>query len=594
MIDVAKLRAERDPLDAVLKQRQAEYEKSMVKHAEFPSIPEVQNMHRMKYADRVRRLDVQIQKATDDVDKIFESIAQILWRPSPQIREPTNKAAAPASNPQQQDTAKKQQTEINDLKTQLRQIQTQHSQEKEGLQADFAKRCKQMKEETEGIKDMMKGMKKEMMKEMKEMRMKATKEEGTMMGAKQEVENVKEELRGMREELEKRQTESEQSQRNDLQSQLSKQEKDLKRVIADQLSEHKSSSGHVSSAEVFDLIQRESSVRVSDVSGLLKRVDQLTGQLAQHSQETISLRADLTACNQQAEGQARKVDEQEARLSNIDFDTLDKVAETMVSFDFPNLQRKVDAIQTAVDEFPEKQQTLLGQVQLLTAVMGNQAGRMIDEVKSTARNQEGRIEALESSSSNGGRSSTAEGHAMMPEFESVISDIASVKTDMNSVKATVDGLSHEYPGLSSQVHQLDLNIKATTKDFGDQLDCVRHSVTVLDTKFNNLSTRALAEQIIGQLEQIYPNARQLAADTDGLKKLADGFTVRLESLEGQMQEHKVRSDDDDMHYSSFHEQAAKHLVDCQSKNGVPQKRRRTDSGPNGAEYPVANGTVTDY
>jgi DNA repair exonuclease SbcCD ATPase subunit len=592
MIDVAKLRAERDPLDAVLKQRQAEYEKSMVKHAEFPSIPEVQNMHRMKYADRVRRLDAQIQKATDEVDKIFESIAQILWRPSPQIREPTNKAAAPASNPQQQqDTAKKQQAEINDLKTQLRQIQTLHSQEKEGLQADFAKRCKQMKEETEGIKEMMKGMKKEMMKEMKEMRMKATKEEGTMMGAKQEVEDVKEELRGMREELEKRQTESEQSQRNDLQSQLSKQEKDLKRVIADQLSEHKSSSGHVSSAEVFDLIQRESSVRVSDVSGLLKRVDELTGQLAQHSQETISLRADLTACNQQAEGQIRKVDEQEARLSNIDFDTLDKVAETMVSFDFPNLQRKVDAIQTTVDEFPEKHQTLLGQVQHLTALMGNEVGKMIDGVKSTARAQEGRIEALESSSWNGGRSSTAEGHAMMPEFESIGSDIASVKTDINAVKATVDGLSHEYPGLSSQIHQFDLNVKATTKDFGDQLDSVRHSVAVLDTKFNNLSTRALAEQIIGQLEQIYPNARQLAADTDGLKKLADGFTVRLESLEGQMQEHKVRFGDDGMHY---YEQVAKHLVDCQSKNGLPQKRRRTDSGPNGAEYPVANGTVTDY
>ena len=37
---MARLRAEKDPVEKVFKQRTAEYEKSMAKHAElFPSVP---------------------------------------------------------------------------------------------------------------------------------------------------------------------------------------------------------------------------------------------------------------------------------------------------------------------------------------------------------------------------------------------------------------------------------------------------------------------------------------------------------------------------------------------------------------------------
>lgn len=616
--EVARLKAERDPLDKVLKQRQADYEKSMVKHAEFPSIPEVQNMHRNRYAERVRRLDANIQKATDEVDKTFESMAQILWGLSSQTREPGNKATTtPSVMVQHQETAKnlretakKQQAEINDLKTQMRQMQTQHSLEKDNLQVDFTKRCQQMKEETDGIKEMMREMKKEMKKEMKrellEMKMMGTKEDVKMMGTEEEVKAVKKELRGMREELEKRQTES----RNNLQSQLAKQEKDLRRTIAEQLvkqpSEHKTSSAQVPGVDFSVLIQQESSARVSDVSNLLKRVDELTGQLAQQSQDTISLRTDLTTCYQQVENQVQKVDEHESKLSNVDFNDLEGVAETM-SLVFPNLQRKVESIQTTVDKFPErfaetisdtieaKQDALLKQVQQFLGKSGKAIGDMVDGVQRQVQDQGSRIKSLEGVHLCSGRLGTTDDQVAKREFESISSDVTSIKTDLNSINTKVGGLAKDYLGLSEQVNQVDLDIKKVGKDLEDQLKFIRHSVTVLDTRFNNLSTRELAEQIIGQLEQVYPNARQLIADMDGLKTRADGLDARLASVEERIQERKATVDKGQEAYSALHEQmaepTAKHLYGLPQK---PQKRRRidpdSDGGPNDTAHPVANVT----
>jgi chromosome segregation ATPase len=608
--DVARLRAERDPLNKVLKQRQAEYEKSMAKHAElFPSVPEVQNLHRVKYAECVRSLDDQIQNVQRDVDSTAESIAQVVSELSQvQSRSPGTKVAAPIAVSQQQpEVTKKLQGEVGELKIKIRKIEAEHSQEQSDMKAEFARQCAEMKEQ---MQEMVNEMKKDMKKEVKAMKrakeeaseeIKRAKEEagGEIKKAQEEAsKDVKEQLGVMRGELQKQQTKQENSQRNDLLSELSKHEQEWTKSVEQQLLAHKNSIDSVSAAEVSTMVQKESSALKSDTSDLLQRVEKLTGELAQNALDTVTLRQSLAAYAQRVEDEARRVEEHEAKISGLDTDALEEVAETM-SIAFPDLQRRVANIQAKMDGVPQeidtKQQGLFERVKQFVNGTGSVLGGLVDEVQNSVADHGTRIKTLEEKSTASlGGTRTAPTQPANVEIESVNSDMASIKTDFDSTKAAVDRLTRAHTGLSEQVNLVNQAVSSSSEELNDQLATLRHSITVLDAQFNNVSTRALAEMIIGQLEQIYPTSRQLTADVGALKSSIDNMIVRIDSLEGRVQDFKDKADSfveskiDTAEVARMQEQLYKDL-NGDTGPSAGHKRKRMDSGLNGAEHLVTNG-----
>ena len=562
-----------------MKQRQAEYEKSKLRHADFPSIPEVQNMHRLKYADRVRALDTQIQKAQDEVARATESLVRaVLSSASPQGCE--SKAADPAASTHHQETIKKQQAEINGLKTRIRKIETDHSQERSELQADFTRQLTEMKHEMEEmIKDTM------MKKDIKDAKaLNVLKEE--VMG------EVKQQLRSMDEESKTRQQEQDDSRRSDLQSQLSRHEASVTKAVEQRLSEQRNSPDNVSTTEVSNLVQKESSALQSDISGLVSRVDDLAGQLAQHTQDTAALRGSVAACTQRLEQEAQKLEEHESKLSGLDIEGLEGAAETL-SIDFPELQRRVAAIQLEVDGTPEtidrKQQALFTQIQNYVDAAGDILGQLVDNMELRVTNQEKRIGVLEEAPAPAGSTVSAAParQTATPEFNAMNQDLALIKSEFDSTKAAVDRLQHDCVALTDKVGHVDQSVSSSSEEILGQLATVRHSITVLDAQFNNLSTRSLAELIIGHLEHLYPNAQQLTADVKGLKLLTDGFAARFDRLEGWVQDFKGRADN----FTRARLEASGTNGD--ENGGQPgQKRKRVEAGPglNGAAaaaYPMA-------
>jgi chromosome segregation ATPase len=548
IVNVARLKAERDPLDKVFKQRQAEYEKSMIKHAEFPSVPEVQNLHRVKYAERVRFLDAEIQKAQDAADATTRSIAQAISS----LSEPKTKVtvATPTFSSQQQETSTKQQAEIAELKTKLRKFEAEYSQERDNLKAEFEKHHAELKEQ---IKEQMREQMKEMAKGMKEI-----KEIKSMKRANEEsVEGVKEQVRAVRAELDKQQSKSREA---------------------------------VSAAEVSALVRKESSVLQADITGLLKRVSELTEQLAQRAQDTATLRKDLMVCTQRVDDEARKIGEHEEKLSSLDTEALDSAAEA-VSIGFPDLQAKVASLQTRMDhtislrEVDARQETLFSQVQQYVQGMGEDLGQLVDEAQKATTEHEARIKALEAASTCAPSPDPDTGHrqSAKAEFDTISSDIASIKSEFDATKVAINRLTKDVSKIASE-------------DLNKQVEMLRQSFLVLDSQFNNLSTKSLAEHIIGHLEHFYPSARQLNADIEFLKSVVGTLGSRIDELEGRLEDFKGKA-------SSFSEAKpfdTSEVASMQSlllqnldESGRPTlKRRRIDSSHNGVEHlvPLTNGT----
>ncbi|KAK3293296.1 uncharacterized protein B0H64DRAFT_209916 [Chaetomium fimeti] len=542
VINVARLRAERDPLDKVLKQRQAEYEKSMIKHAEFPSVPEVQNLHRVRYAERVRLLDAQIQKAKDVADDTARSIAQVISS----LPGPETNVAAPTMSLQQQETSKKQQAEINELKTKLRKFEAEYAQEQDELKAKFDRHCAELKDQMkEQMKEMAKGM-----KEVKEIKnMKRTSEEA--------VEEVKEEVRAVRAEIDKHQSKSREA---------------------------------ISAAEVSAIVRKESSALQLDIASLLKRVGELTEQLAQSTQDTVVLRNDLMACTQRVGDEARKIEEHEEKLSSLDTEALDSAAEA-VSIGFPDLQAKVASLQTKMDftisqqEVDNRQETLFSQVKQYVEGMGEGLGQMVDEAQKATTEHEARIKALEKASTSTASPGPGTGHnqAATAKFDTISSDIASIKSEFDAAKVTINQLTEN---VSTIVNE----------ELSKQLDMLRQSFMVLDAQFNNLSTKSLAEHIIGHLEHFYPNARQLNADIEFLKTAVGALGSRIDEAEGRIEDFKDKAgsfSEAKPFDASEVENMQNLLLQSLDESGRPAlKRRRVDPSPNGIEQlvPLTNGT----
>ncbi len=532
-------------------------------------------MHRVKYADRIRSLDAQIQKFQEEIHGTIESVVQAIT----QSGESEPKAVAPAVPFQQREAAKKQQEEIGELKTKIRQIEADRARDRTELAADFSRQLAEMKQQAE---ETIKGMKEEVAKELKSIKISNDDMAGEMreqMGqvakvikneVKEEVTGkTREQLRAMRGEFEKRQTEQGTSQQNDLLSRLAKHKEELTESVDQQLSAHR----RRNSPETASSTAKSTLIQQTDVSSLESRIDQ----------ETATLRGSIASIHQQLADQCRKVEEHESKLSNLDTDALDQAAETM-SIEFPKLQKGVMNVQTKVDgilqEIDSRQKALKGQVKEFTGSAIDHLARLID---STGTNHDARIRVLE-------------------QADSVNSEtVALFKSDFETTKAAVDQLSQEMLArgedvalfgsdletTKAAVDQLSQELLARGEDVAGQLSMIRHTAMSLETRFNNLTTKAVAEYVIGHLEQLYPNSHQLIAEIVALKTLMEGLLSRIASLENCAQGFKDNADNvgepkfDASEVSRMQDRLMKELNENGRLNH--NKRKRANSGLNGAD-----------
>lgn len=161
----------------------------------------------------------------------------------------------------------------------------------------------------------------------------------------------------------------------------------------------------------------------------------------------------------------------------------------------------------------------------------------------------------------------------------------SVRVESGLWKPVTDKLSKEMAALAEKVAKLDLltgnvsNHEQKINQHAGQINTLNKSfelvhteVLSLDDRFNNLSTKQLAEHMIGNLQQLCPNEAQLKADIDALTKLTKTLEDRVQECTG-----KVEKVDDNMTkmMMDFKENRASSNLE----EGLNKKRRRVEASP---------------
>ncbi|KAL2265565.1 hypothetical protein VTJ83DRAFT_6665 [Remersonia thermophila] len=601
--DWAWLKSEKDTLDKVLKQRKAEYERSMAKHAElFPSVPELQNMHLKKHLDHRASLDAQIHKAQRRVDSLAESLERII----------ADKPRAPTVGPSQPDVDRIQ-AEIAALRSTLEKIESDRARERKKSELESNRRLEEMKqamrlEMKQQLEDAVKDIQKDMSEKIAKA-VNASKDE-THGGVKR----IEDQLLTMRAGFHKFQEEFQQSQ-DDTRVKLAKQQKDLE-----------AAKSGLSKTEITALLQTETSPLKSSISGLTTNISELSSLVNALSGERASDAKDIARLRNRLAEADRKMEEHEIKLSSLDMEALDLAAE--MSIGFPELLRKVDSLQSKVGAAPgdvdekvfkvqsrldaipgeidKKQEELFGKVQAYVGKVGSLLGAQVDEVRKDVTGTKKRVEALETSSAAkpslrcGGDASSlsTQDHATTPGSESAPSDAmaAVIKTNVEAFNAAIEALRNENARLSERISKLMYDqqelqgLASRSQGLAAEVDTVRHSVLVLSARFDNLSTRGLAEHMIAYLRHLYPESDQLVADIKLLKEQLDQVGARVGSVETELRDFKDGIDGLDGGPGPFwsgNGVAGREHSENWMQAGA--KRKRLDSLTGGPARPVVGG-----
>ncbi|KAL1838888.1 hypothetical protein VTJ49DRAFT_2079 [Mycothermus thermophilus] len=551
--DWARLKSEKDTLDKALKKRKAEYERSVTKHAElFPSVPELRNMNLKRHLDHFAWLDAQIHKARRRVDNLAESLERIIADKPANLRE--GQPRTPIAGPSQQEISNLQ-AEISALQSTLQQVESEHAEERTKLRSKSNEQLEKMRQEMkQEMKQQVENAVNDIKKEMAEKITEATKKSKEEMNG--DVKSVKDQLSTMGADFQKLQADFKQY-RDDAKAKFSKQEKDVK-----------AAKSGLSKTEITTLIQTETSPFKSSISGLTSDISELTSRVNTLSGERTSIAKDIASLGSRLADADRKIEEHETKLSGLDMEALDQAAE--MSIGFPALQTKVDSIQSKMDAVPgevdqkvsniqtkvdaipgeidQKQEDLFEKVKAYVGKMGSLLGTQVDKVQNDVTSTKKRIEALMQASvvrpslRGGDPSSSARDHTTTPVSESAFSDAraAAINANVEAFNAAIQELRNGNAELSERISKLIQGLPADVQGLKAEVEMLRHSVLVLSARFDHLSTKSLAEHIIGYLRQLYPEPDQLVADIKLLKRQLEHTGARIGSVETKLEDFKVK------------------------------------------------------
>jgi chromosome segregation ATPase len=501
-------------MNKILKTRQAEYERSLAKHAElYPSVPEMQNMSRMKYAGHVANLDLQIQKIQRNADAIAEAISQVLVG---SVREGEMRTSVTSPSFQihpQQEGIIELKAENAELKSKFHQLQASWEQER----AEHLKVLRQMQEEMKKMEKMrteMKNLEKDKEKELE--------------AAKKLKEETERNVKDVKDQLSRMQKDHQQTS-DELAARLSKQEQASVKATQD-------------CGDIKAFVDREASAWKSaisditnDISELTSRVESLSTPPAQDVSEAANIDSNVVA------DLTRQIKEHESKLSRLDADALERVAET-IDIKIPALESKLSSLQEKVDiGIPEaldkKEQDIFKQVVNYVQIMSEYLGKKVDSINDALKGIKNRVEALEQASTSGQTASINN-----DQLQQLMSEVSSLNSKLEACEQAMQKLDKE---LRNQIQQANQATSTLGQDLNGQLDAVRQSLFVLNSQYNNLTTRSLAEHIIGYLRQMYPQSDQLIADIKALNVRVGAVQADLEGIKVKYDERSLAPESND-------------------------------------------------
>ncbi|KAK0706578.1 hypothetical protein B0T26DRAFT_461556 [Lasiosphaeria miniovina] len=544
VVEEVRLSSDREKLDSILAQRRIEHQRTMSKHTEFPSIPELQSRFRLRDKQQRDEVDVDLRKTWEQKERLLEKLSSRVLHA---LREGhVGETKATPKDPQIESRNNEFARELESLKTTLNDREEKANKAKEELQAQI----QSLKQQHQ-----------------------------------QELENFKSEI-----------TQSFQSEMQKIRSDAQAQTETIKLLLSEQLKFDK----HLQETKIPDtapIVAEISALRQkyeSSNNSLSRRVGELDGRLSQRQQEDQNLQNAVSSFQRQLEEQNQILSNQQNKLDNVDFAVLDTVAETF-SFQWPELQGHVGQLQADIGNITKAIRTfslkpdlppalapapapalgLSDQAQFMNKVktfqdeMMARIGGMIDDQRNVTEGYDLRIKVLEK--------------AMAPVLTA---------PEIDSLKAEANRLAKEIKVIFDRLEEANRAVKRVTEDSTETTKFLTHQITVLDSQYSNLSTKALAEHIIRQLEHVYSTPSQMMADIGSLSKQVQEIDVggiKAKLLKIEKDQEKLATDLTGLAGS------VKTKSDSQQNGGSKEwgrqvedlarqghKRRRVDSSANGA------------
>ncbi|KAK3946297.1 hypothetical protein QBC46DRAFT_3758 [Diplogelasinospora grovesii] len=553
IVDEAKLTVSSADCDKVHKQKQAEHEKTMHKHAEFASVPELQNKYRSR-DDKIRK-DVaeRLQKTQDRADKVAEGFAsqlsQAVLRVVDEHIQQKDKEAE-SRHASLVERIDKYASEVQELKANL-------TRQQESFKSEFIQQRDEVKEQLQQIR------KESTSQEAKQP--KAAKEED---GTRDALQHVQEQLKRNQEQQQKLQEQLQrtQEQQRKMQERLQELREGQQKLqegqpnLQEQLRELRKGQPKIQEQlqklqerhpkmqeQLQELQQRQpqmqeqlqglqaSSVPRSELSSVNSRLDELTNQVAQRNQEAESTRLAV-------ESYREKVEAHEAKLICIDVDSLDDAADA-VTIHIPALYNKINDTHTKLDDHIQKveqldlngirtpiqalqttQQALGERMNEFDKGMGELYVRITDQIKHIDQK-------LKAQPSGSHSSTTSEG----PERSA------------NSLEARLQELRQDHGVLSARLDQkFDSVQKEVQKEIDRTAAFFNHQIVVINSHIGNLPSKSLPKDRTGDKEKnnsVATDLAAVAAALEYLKYLVQQHETRVAKLEGvvsKVEQHETR------------------------------------------------------
>ncbi|KAK3315180.1 hypothetical protein B0H66DRAFT_335958 [Apodospora peruviana] len=629
--EYSRMSITRDNLAKALAARTAEYERSRPKHAEFPSIAEMQNRFRNRDAAELQKAQDAMKVAYKEAEKAADKLGPIML---PFLEGKIGKKEPDGVFQKKELDALREQ--VKDMKNAFDQFQdsskTDYQEHSKELHTQYNQQQKAIKKENDDLRDQLRELKglfvqfQDVSKKERQEQLEQMKELQTQKSHQQELinkenDNLREQVKEMktqfvqlrdvsqkertalRKEIEALQVQQKQQQ------EVSRKDNDNIGIKLTKISElqkqlvDESAGLHEQIKNIRAQFAHELKQLTSDVTGLeegnarlTESITGLNGQLAQTNPDIANLRAALES----------RVSGLEKKLSDLDWETLDKVAEDF-TFKVPELEETVRKLQEDLANLPQtvereavrKIQEEMANLPRTVEKAGSQpaapvssdqqamhakllaelkeishqqflkfsdalvvsAGKMVDGVREEAKKLTGRVTVVEE------------------KLEQTHKTMDSLRADLQAL----DGIraATRIAALEGSFLELQKDLDGIGTDLKQKTEYLNLSITTLDSRFSNLTTKGLAEVIIGHIEHFVPNPHQLGADLAALDAKVRDVSRLLEELSPGLAETSQKGQDE-----------IKSSVE--SWGGKPQKRRRLNLSPNGINGilrpPVANGS----
>jgi chromosome segregation ATPase len=637
---LAAVKTQQATLDKALEQRRSDSNKTKHKHPDFPSIPELQNRYRHR-DDRLR------QELDDEEKKVRAELADVLGQlPSnPPAPNPLVETQAHAKESQsqlqslQKDVDSKIETvnkalqahqgsskgdlevlkaQVEVLKKQLVELKSQEADQKDKVEWGISTVQNALQQEVNALREQSAAAQARQAESLRQDLLAQFDNQSKQMESrlldqlkrqlKQEEDESKAQLRKQEEEAKaylKSQVEAfsaQLKQQQELIAELKKQQEELSAQLTrhqeastaefrkqnDISAKYSAKSSDTALSKDLAAIRKDNAKLKTDYNALradfssaLLRVDELEKREAPHGERATSgdndfkaLSESVTICLQKVEEQAERISKSEETLMNLDIQGLIDLVEVSVAF--PQVQHQVKEQQNGLKE-------LKGEVDRINGFNDevlNTVGSWVDELRKTDTAQGTKIQAL---TEQVAALETAGSHNPAPVEDST------TKAEVASVKEELDGFS---------VHT-KAELDAVRKKNKETTEFLTQQISVLDQRYNNLTTKDMAERILGVMESVYPNAKNIAATLKLLQNTVESQKMQLAGVEEEGKATKRRVSETESRCGQLEamlEPIVRHSRERkeQATREIEQharKRARKDGYPNGMGRSASNGVV---